>query len=704
MGENDIKRADRDVALSVAITLVLAAYRLLISFSLRIDAMVGHHLVDGLMNALFFWLLFMLWLAYRRWRKVKLQRDELQRIIRSISPDVLIVVDRARNIKRCSGAVKSMFGYEPEELIDKETNILYQDRRRDGKPGEIATVLEDVGFHVGEATGLHQAGHSFPLELITSKLQDEQGVVILMRDVSERHSAEEALRASEKRFELFMDHLPATASIKDPDGKFVFVNQHCLELLGARASNIVGRTAFDVYPIASARIFNTNDKAVLTGNTVVSTTEEVEFNGAAHTLLTSRFPIPRENGDRLIGAVSMDITEMKRAEEERRQIELQMQQAQKLESLGVLGGGIAHDFNNLLVGILGHAELARAQTAAGNPASEHIGKVITTAKRAAELANQLLAYTGEGGLVVEPCDLTVMVKEMTDLLNVSISKKVALVYDLASSLAVIECDSTQIRQIIMNLIVNASDAIGNNQGEVALRTGVRRCGRGELESIGGKAAHPAGDYVFLQVQDSGCGMDAETLSHIFDPFFTTKFTGRGLGLAALMGIIRNHQGAVTVDSTPGSGTIFTVYFPASDLPVRQATVGQTKEGEGWIGSGTVLVADDEDVVREVACSMLTALGYTCLTAVNGREAVDLFQAHHPDIRAVLLDLTMPELSGHEVFAEIRKITNDVPVIISSGYGKSNELVELDTAETKTTFLQKPYQFEAFRQAFHSAAP
>jgi PAS domain S-box-containing protein len=249
MGENDIKRADRDVALSVAITLVLAAYRLLISFSGRLDAMVGHHLVEWLMNALFFWLLFMLWLAYRRWRKVKLQRDELQRIIRSISPDVLIVVDRSRQIRRCSGAVKAMFGYEAVELIDKQTDLIYKDRRVEGKLGEIATVLDDVGFHVGQATGLHQQGRTFPIELITGKLQDEQGVVILLRDITDRQRTEVALRASEKRFELFMEHLPAIASIKDSDGKFVFVNRHCLDLLGARESNLLGRTAFDVYPI-----------------------------------------------------------------------------------------------------------------------------------------------------------------------------------------------------------------------------------------------------------------------------------------------------------------------------------------------------------------------------------------------------------------------------------------------------------------------
>jgi two-component system cell cycle sensor histidine kinase/response regulator CckA len=704
MGENDIKRADRDVALSVAITLVLAAYRLLISFSGRLDAMVGHNLVEWLMNALFFWLLFMLWLAYRRWRKVKLQRDELQRIIRSISPDVLIVVDRSRQIRRCSGAVKAMFGYEAVELIDKQTDLIYKDRRVEGKLGEIATVLDDVGFHVGQATGLHQQGRTFPIELITGKLQDEQGVVILLRDITDRQRTEVALRASEKRFELFMEHLPAIASIKDSDGKFAFVNRHCLDLLGARESNLLGRTAFDVYPIAAARTFDANDKSVLACNSVVSATEEVEFNGKPHTLLTSRFPIPQENGETYLGAVAMDITDMQQAEEERRQIELQMQQTQKLESLGVLGGGIAHDFNNLLVGILGHAELAQTQTAPGNPASEHLQKVITTAKRAAELANQLLAYTGEGRLAVEPRDLTALVKEMSDLLNVSISKKVELVYELGTSLAAIECDSTQVRQIIMNLIVNASDAMGDEQGQVTLRTGVRRCRTGELIDVGGSEPHPEGDYVFLQVQDTGCGMDASTRSRIFDPFFTTKFTGRGLGLAALMGIIRSHRGAVTVDSTPGSGTIFTVYFPASSLPLPPAAVADATDELPWTGSGIVLVADDEDVVREVACSMLKALGYTCLTACNGREAVDIFKERHADIRAVLLDLTMPELSGHEVFAEIRMISSDMPVIISSGYSKGTETTDFETDTGKTTFLQKPYQFSALTQTFRTAAP
>jgi two-component system cell cycle sensor histidine kinase/response regulator CckA len=233
---------------------------------------------------------------------------------------------------------------------------------------------------------------------------------------------------------------------------------------------------------------------------------------------------------------------------------------------------------------------------------------------------------------------------------------------------------------------------------------VRRCRTGELTDVGGSKPHPEGDYVFLQVQDTGCGMDASTLSRIFDPFFTTKFTGRGLGLAALMGIIRSHRGAVTVDSTPGSGTIFTVYFPASSLPLPPAAVSDETDELPWTGSGIVLVADDEDVVREVACSMLKALGYTCLTACNGREAVDIFKERHADIRAVLLDLTMPELSGHEVFAEIRMISSDMPVIISSGYSKGTETTDFETDTGKTTFLQKPYQFSALKQTFRTAAP
>jgi PAS domain S-box-containing protein len=376
------------------------------------------------------------------------------------------------------------------------------------------------------------------------------------------------------------------------------------------------------------------------------------------------------------------------AEEERRKLEAQMQQAQKLESLGVLAGGIAHDFNNLLTAILGHANLALTDLPPESPARESLQGIEGASRRAAELCRQMLAYSGRGRFIVEQLNLSRLAQELTHLLQVSISKKVMLHCHFADRLPPVEADAVQARQVIMNLVINASEAIGDKKGVIDISTGAMQCEEAYLRKCCLGESLSAGTYVYFEVMDTGCGMDAETRSRIFDPFFTTKFSGRGLGLAAVQGIMRQHKGAIKVDSQPGTGTTFRVLFPASKKSTLQPKPGAT--AGLWRGNGTVLVVDDEKVVREVTQKMMEYYGFSVLAAADGREAVKLFQENQDRIACVLLDLTMPHMDGEETYRELSRIRNDVRVIMASGYSEQ-EISQRFAGKGVAGFIEKPFK-------------
>ena len=395
------------------------------------------------------------------------------------------------------------------------------------------------------------------------------------------------------------------------------------------------------------------------------------------------------DGDVLcLGTVMRDITERKRAEERQKNLEAKLQQAQKMESLGVLAGGIAHDFNNLLMGVLGHADIALLELPPESPARGELKNITAAALRAAELTKQMLAYSGKGKFVVEALNLSKLVEEMAHLLQVSISKNVVLKYHFADNLPTIEADASQIRQIVMNLIINASEAVGEKSGVVSLSTDVIEADRSYLSETYLDEDLPEGCYVSLEVADTGCGMDEQTQRKIFAPFFTTKFTGRGLGLAAVLGIVRGHGGALKIYSQPQRGSTFKVLFPASRQPVEESA-GPSATKQEWRGSGVILVVDDDEPVRIATKLMLEKLGFTVLTAEDGRAALEVFRSRIDEIVVVLLDLTMPRLDGEETFRELRRIRPDVRVILSSGYDEQ-ETTSRFAGKGLAGFLQKPY--------------
>jgi signal transduction histidine kinase/CheY-like chemotaxis protein len=385
---------------------------------------------------------------------------------------------------------------------------------------------------------------------------------------------------------------------------------------------------------------------------------------------------------------------------ERRRLEAQMQRTQKLESLGVLSGGIAHDFNNLLTGILGNADVAFRALPEGSRERDLLEQVKTAARAAADLTGQLLAYSGRGTFRVEPLDLSALVEEMGRLLGSSISKKARLVYELEPDLPLIDADPTQIRQVVMNLITNASEAIGDEPGKVTLRTGSIQVGRAKLAQSYTHDDLPPGEYVFVEVVDSGCGMSEETLQKIFDPFFTTKFTGRGLGLAALLGIVRRHRGTIFVSSQPGSGTNFRILLPAGASD-RKLTHDREEVVEAWSASGHVLVIDDEPGIRRLARLLLEEAGFDVGLATDGDEALEFLRERSEIPDVILLDLTMPRRSGIEVLEEIRRVNSHVPVVLMSGFTESAVASVLDS-DPRARFLQKPFTSESLKRAVCTA--
>ncbi len=380
---------------------------------------------------------------------------------------------------------------------------------------------------------------------------------------------------------------------------------------------------------------------------------------------------------RVVGTL-MDITDRKRSEESLREM-------QKLESLGLLAGGIAHDFNNLLTGVIGNASLLETEFSPSSRQAEIVHYLMESADRMARLTSQMLAYSGRGRFVIERISLSRHVSQIVSLIQASIPKTVELRLMLDNNLPEIEADSSQLQQVIMNLVINGAEAIDAGPGMVAVSTSVQDVGDAELSANVTRQNPPAGQYVVLTVQDTGQGMDAKTQERIFDPFFTTKFTGRGLGLAAVLGIVRGHQGLLTVDSHPGAGTTFRVFFPVHPDAVRKPNPPTAAEHRS---RGTVLFVDDEDVVRSTAAIALTQAGYEVLLARNGQDAIELFAADPNRIDLVILDMTMPVMGGAEALRQIVDIRPDVVVLGSSGFDEREAHQRF--GNRIAGFLQKPY--------------
>jgi len=510
-----------------------------------------------------------------------------------------------------------------------------------------------------------------------------------MLDTSSRLKHEEhALVENKMSHRTLLDALPHALAVHK-NGKWVYCNPMAAQLLGASGTEeIIGTSIFDYVHADDVDKVKERLENILKNGRPSSIAEETLLRRDGSQLIAN----VQSNPVMYDGSPAFMITaEETNAANERitDQHKTQLEHSQRLESLGVLAGGIAHDFNNLLAAILGNAELARINLKAATPAAQHVEHIIDACDHAAELCKQMLAYAGKGSYALEVLDLNDMVKTMGKLIRVSVGNHIALKIKLANSIPGIEGDTAQIQQLILNFIVNSADAIGNKAGEIKVSTGIRHVERQVLNKLYNGSDLKAGQYVVVEVKDSGCGISPDMMAKIFDPFFTTKETGSGLGLSAVLGIVRGHHGAIQVHSSPGEGTAFRVYLPSTEQPFKEKMIS-TVEVEAWQGDGRVLIVDDDMRVRNVATAFVESLHFDVITADDGKEGLALFNQHHNNLAAVLLDMTMPILGGVEAMAGMRDIDSSVPIVLVSGYSEI-EAGALITGDRPNAFLQKPFK-------------
>jgi PAS domain S-box-containing protein len=532
---------------------------------------------------------------------------------------------------------------------------------------------------------------SFPIRDSAGQAYRMAGIAV---DVTDTKNDEEALRVSEERFRLFTEVMPQLVWSNLPDGTADYCNPRWLEYTGMTQAEVQGNGWMAaLHPDDYAATLAAWKKALETGEEH-QVEKRLRGKGGQYRWFLSRALPLRDEGGKVVKwyGTCTDIQDRKQAEEEKRLLERKLLEGQKLESLGVLAGGIAHDFNNLLTATLGYTNLIGMQLPPDSDLHEDLKKIVQVTERAADLCRQMLAYSGRGRFVLAKLDLSALVSEMLGLLQVSISKKATLQIELTAHLPPLLADATQLRQVVMNLVLNASEAIGDRSGLIRVVTGARFADRAVLDADGPAAADlPEGHYVFLEVTDTGCGMDESTRQRIFDPFFTTKFTGRGLGLAAVLGIIRGHKGAIQVESEPGRGSLFRLLLPGGKEEGEQQQHPPTSSVP-WQGEGTVLVADDESCVRDVAAQMLRMLGFRVIPVADGEMALASIRELAEEIRLVLLDLTMPRLDGAETFRTIRMLRPGLPVILMSGFSEQ-EASSRFAGKGLAGFLAKPFSLE-----------
>ncbi len=597
-------------------------------------------------------------------------------------------------------ALCRIFGYSEEEILGLDYRAYYA--------GATAAALVYKTYNEVYRTGqpvqifdwqaVRKDGKTIYLEVSISLIRDADGRKTgfrgIARDVTEHRRALLALRASEELYRELFENANDVVYTHDLEGHFTSLNKAGESVSGYTREELMGRPILEVLPPDEREMAQQQILRKLAGEP--PTRYEIHViakDGHLASLEVSSRIIKKDGQPVAVQGIARDISERKQAEADRARLEAQIRHSQKLESLGVLAGGIAHDFNNLLVGILGYVGLAMGKVPAESPLRTYLGRIETSAQRAAELTSQMLAYSGKGTFVVRPLNLSKLVEEVGHLLQASVSKMAVIEYRCPPDLPPVVADPTQMHQVVMNLMTNASDAIGSQPGLITLVTGVVDIDRAYLTEIYTADDLPEGRYVYLEVTDTGCGMDAETQARIFDPFFSTKFQGRGLGLAAVLGIVRSHRGTIKVYSELERGTTFKLLFPAAACSQPEAPSAEEDMRRerllAWRRGGTIIVADDEEYARAVAKEALEGHGFTVHTAHNGREAVELLRQHANEVVAILLDLTMPIMSGDEAFDLLRAIRPDVPIILTSGYSEG-DTVKRFQGRGPSAFIQKPY--------------
>jgi len=514
----------------------------------------------------------------------------------------------------------------------------------------------------------------------------ESAAEVLAQALARERSSQENMR-----LEMAIEQVPDAIIIADREGVILYANSACMSSYG-HGEPILGKLVYKLAACRQGHSFEPMLTAIQAGR---AWSGELDLHVRDDEYTVRRLVSPVNGGKQFV-FMDHDIAD------ERKQ-QRRIEHLQRLDSLGMLAGGIAHDFNNILTAILGNAAMAeRKVLARPDEAIRYLANIVKSSEKAAELCKQMLAYSGKGQFTVQPINLSAMVVEITKLLEISIRKNVVLKFHLSEQLPSVEADAAQLQQVIMNLVINASDAIADHSGVISISTGVAQVDRAYLLKASCQDALEEGRYVYLEVSDTGCGMDDVTQQHIFDPFYTTKATGHGLGMSAVLGILRGHRGTLMIYSEPGQGSSLKVLLPMSELPALPVKQKERKAAS-WQGTGTVLIVDDDETIREIASMMLEDMGFATLVAADGLEGIEEYRHHQHDIAAVLLDMTMPKLDGQGCYRELRRINRDVKVILSSGYNEQ-EATGRFTGKGLAGFIQKPYHPDALAQLMRSILP
>ncbi len=620
------------------------------------------------------------------------------------SEDAIIGKDLKGIVTSWNTAAERIFGYTPSEMLGESIYRLVPPERRAEEAEILAKIGRGENVRHFETVRARKDGALVDVSVMVSAIRSASGAIVgaskVARDITESKRLEKAQRASDAGYRRLFETAQDGILLVDAEtGTVIDANPCLVELLGYSRAQFAGKAIWELglfmeHSASEGILAELSEKKSVRYESLPLQARDgrqidVEFVSTAYQV----------DGAKMIQCNLRDISARLRAEAEREQFQLKLQESQKLESLGVMSGGIAHDFNNILTTILGNASLVRDGLPANSALQTNMEGIVQGCRRAADLCKQMLAYAGKGRFAVRRLSLNQLIEDTTHMLKISISNWAALRFNLLKTLPAVEADETQIRQVIMNLVINASEAIGEKSGSIEVSTGLLTVDRSFLGGTIFAPELPQGQYAYVEVSDSGCGMSPETKEKIFDPFFTTKFAGRGLGLSAVLGIVRGHKGALKVYSELGRGTTFKMLLPC--VLGELQPVKLEEEGPPWRGAGCVLVVDDEEGIRSIAALMLQQLGFEAVLANDGREAVGIFHREPGRFSLVLMDLTMPHMDGIRAYAEMRRIRDDACIVLMSGFNEEEVISEFN-GDKPDGFLNKPFDCESLTRVMRGA--